>query len=141
VSCWNRSRPSSGLQSLHLERNSVDGRLTTQFLADVALQHGGTLRHLRSGQHIYGDYSFYGSDNDQANLEVFFSHCTRLQTLHLQFEGPLDLPADLSSIPQLRSLTLWGCQDRNFDAGGVPDESTPMRISSLGVFQICAGWP
>jgi len=35
-----------GLQSLHVDDESATG-LTTQFLADLALQHGSTLRHLR----------------------------------------------------------------------------------------------
>jgi len=67
-----------GLRSLLLQYDVED--LTTQFLADLAKQHGTTLRHLRI---VNCTQVFDDGSTDQSNVEEFFSRCTRLQTLYL----------------------------------------------------------
>jgi len=103
----------------------------TEFLADVATQHGGTLRHLNISLKDR-------SDDDPSFMEVFFTRCTRLRTLDLKIDGRVDLP-DLSLMKQLRSLTLW--RDCRFSLTKTLMKAIQCASRASGAFHGCASCP
>jgi len=75
------------------------------------------------------DDGLYNHSADQSNVEILLSRCPSLRTLYLRFDRvPVGFPADLSSLEQLRNLTL----DCGKDLEDLEECEHDMRLASLG---------